>query len=447
MKKILFGMMLLAGAFISCSKDASNLNDEGGAVIDDENVPQPILLSVASNAIEVTRGTGTVGGVGNDKNKWSEQKLRIYAVRKGEIPSTMVNSASEENWPFDTERVGKAGRVGEAPNAAAVGALRWVDTRGNLYYPRTGGFDFWGYYADDAVAAANEEGQYNAAKKYYSVPFTIDGSQDLLRGKAEKNGENAQNAYSAQAARNGIHPRLFFEHLLTRLTFEVKREANNANDKGAAEVYVRQITVRSHDKGNLIFIYSDDKYSDPKQAIEWGSGMKDFNLKERAKNSRNMQDLNSDCAEMLRKYNPYSLVNAGKYDTKAKLLSALALEPGNKTPADVFGKYNSVDGSAVPVGEALLVSPQEEYDIAVYVTQYYDTDENQTLIPESNSSFKYERTIKASEVQGKNLTKFEPSSSYNVTITVRGLQRISVSTELEKWTSGGDITWDPDKTE
>lgn len=445
MKKILFGMMLLAGAFISCSKDATNLNEEGGAVIDDENVPQPILLSVASNAIEVTRGTGTVGGDGKE-NKWSKQELHIYAVRKGEIPPTMVNSAGEENWPFDTDRVGNAGRVGEAPEDAVAGDLRWTDNRGNLYYPRTGEFDFWGYYADNAVTAANAKGQYNAAKKYYSVPFTIDGSQDLLRGKAEKNGENAQNAYSAQAARNGIHPKLFFEHLLTRLTFKVKREANNANDKGAAEVYVREVRVKAHNKGNLIFIYSDDKYADSKQAIEWGSGMETLYLKERVGDgSRNMQTLNKKSIDNLRIYNPYSPANKGKYDTKAKLDAAV--KQNGLTLADVFGNYNSIDGSAVSIGEALLVSPEAQYDIEIDVAQYYNADENQTLIPEANSSFKYKRTIMASEVQGKNLTKFEPSSSYNVTITVRGLQKISVSTELEKWTSGGDITWDPDKTE
>lgn len=447
MKKILFGMMLLAGAFISCSKDSTALDDAEGTTIDDESVPQPILLSVASNAISVTRGTGTVGGDGsNIDNKWSGQLLRIYSVKKGEIPSSMVNPANDIYWPFDTERLGNAGRVGKAPDNA-TGSLTWDDNRGHLYYPRTGEFDFWGYYDDGAVADASVKGQYNVAKKYYSVPFTIDGSQDLLRGKAEKNGENAQNAYSAQAARNGIHPKLFFEHLLTRLTFKVKRETNNINDKGAAEVYVRKVRVKSRTKGDLVFIYSDEKYKDNKEAIVWSSyanaGAYPFiELKERMETGRTMQALNTTSNKHLLKYDLYSKANQDKYDTKAKLKAAV--EQDGLTLADVLGHYNSPVGTAVPVGEALLVSPEKEYYIEIDVAQYYDSDENQTLIPKDNYTFTYKRMIKAEEVAGKNLTEFSPSSSYNITITVHGLQKITVSAEIEKWVSGGDITWDPD---
>lgn len=445
MKKILFGMMLLAGAFISCSKDATDLQDAGGTGIDDENTPQPIMLSVASNAISATRGTGTVGGNSTTiDNKWSGQKLSIYAVRKGEIPSTMVNTGNETNWPFDTERVGNAGRVGIAPEGTA-GSLTWDDNRGHLYYPRSGEFDFWGYYDDGASGGAKE--QYNAAKKYYSVPFTINGSQDLLRGRAEKNGENAENAYSAQAARAGIHPKLFFEHLLTRLTFKVKRENNNANDKGAAEVYVREVRVKSLNKGNLIFIYSNNKYADRKEAIDWATTTGIFKLQERAgDDNRTLQALNKESNKKLEEtYNLYSAANQGKYDTKAKLKAAV--EKDGLTLSDVLGRYNSIDGNAVPVGEALLVAPAAEYYIEIDVAQYYDCDENQTLIPKATSTYTYKKTIKADEVQGKNLTEFEASSSYNVTITVHGLQQIAVSAELEKWTSGGDITWDPDTEE
>lgn len=444
MKKILFGMMLLAGTLISCSKDSAGLDGTGDTTMDDENTPQPIMLSVASNAISVTRGTGTVGGNGMSiDNKWSGQRLRIYAVKKGEIPSSMVNPADDINWPFDTDRLGNAGRVGIASENTAT-SLNWDDNRGHLYYPRGGQFDFWGYYDDGAVASASVKGQYNAAQKYYSVPFTIDGSQDLLRGKAEKNGENAQSAYSAQAARNGIHPKLSFEHLLTRLTFKVKRETNNANDKGAAEVYVRSIRVKStRNKGELVFIYSNDKYKDSKEAIVWGTSIADLELKERMNNTeRTMQTLNAESNKNLLKFNPYSAANQGRYDTKAKLKTAV--EQDGLTLTDVLGRYNSPDGSAVSIGEALLVSPGKEYNIEIDVAQYYDSDENQTLIPEKNSTYTYKETIKAADVQGKNLTEFSPSSSYNITITVHALQRITVNATLEKWASGDDIILDPD---
>ncbi|WP_303012210.1 hypothetical protein [uncultured Bacteroides sp.] len=446
MKKILLGTMLLAAVFVSCSKDSAVPDETGGGTgAGNENVPQPILLSAAFDAVSVTRGTGTVGGNGTEiDNKWSGQRLRIYSVRKGEIPSSMENPGEKINWPFKSSDTESAGRVGIATENSS--SLEWDDARGHLYYPRSGEFDFWGYYDDGTVSAANADGRYNAGKKYYSVPFEIDGTQDLLRGRAERNGENGDGAYSAQAARKGIHPKLLFEHLLTRLTFKVKRESGES-DKGAAEVYVREIRVKSRKKGELIFIYSDEKYKDGKEAIAWENASDFLSLKERVgEDGRTMQDLNAESNGYLNskdgRFNPYLPANQGKYDTKSKLKAAVEKE--GLTLEDVLGRYHSPDGTAVPVGEALLVSPESEYDIKIVVAQYYDSDDNQTLIPENNHLFTYEKTIKAEDVQGGGLTEFSPSSSYNITITVRALQRITVNAELEKWTPGGDIVWDPD---
>ena len=103
------------------------------------------------------------------------------------------------------------------------------------YYPPKGNFDFFGYHADDAVTGAVDKT--TAATSLWTVPFTINGTQDLMSTKAALTGDentsgtqayimaNATNHttdyYSAYAARKEVHPSLTFKHLLTRLQFSV----------------------------------------------------------------------------------------------------------------------------------------------------------------------------------------------------------------------------------
>ena len=108
------------------------------------------------------------------------------------------------------------------------------------YYPIEGYFDFFGYYpggvgagnaAVDPDAAINTS---NANK--WTVPFTIDGTHDLMSTKAvPTNAEitalgdgHSNDFYCARAARKGVHPTLTFKHLLTRLSFKAIAGSNDA---------------------------------------------------------------------------------------------------------------------------------------------------------------------------------------------------------------------------
>jgi hypothetical protein len=90
----------------------------------------------------------------------------------------------------------------------------------------TGQYQFYGYYTDDAANEAllriADDGS------YYYVPFTIDGTQDLMTAatvapdSAKLGSEGTagrSNFYSSYAARRGVHPNLRFSHKLTRLQF------------------------------------------------------------------------------------------------------------------------------------------------------------------------------------------------------------------------------------
>ena len=111
------------------------------------------------------------------------------------------------------------------------------------YYPPAGNFDFFGYHADNAVATTAAIAK---TDELWTVPFTIDGTQDLMSTKAaltptqesKLTGTRANDFYSAYAARKGVHPTLTFKHLLTRLQFSVKA-GNDAAAGYKTDVYTQ----------------------------------------------------------------------------------------------------------------------------------------------------------------------------------------------------------------
>lgn len=118
-----------------------------------------------------------------------------------------------------------------------------------------------------------------------TVPFIIDGSQDVMAASTELTTTDAKNLnggtavdpgtsvtdyytqetfkkyakslYSAKTARKGVQPNLKFEHLLTRFTFDAIQmpDATN-NDKEA--VRIKEIKVKSKVSGEIVAKYSNE---------------------------------------------------------------------------------------------------------------------------------------------------------------------------------------------
>ena len=140
---------------------------------------------------------------------------------------------------------------------ASVASGEAMITDGTInYYPPQGNFDFFGYHGDDAVATTPTITKTDAL---WTVPFTIDGTQDLMSTKAELTTdqnttmtgaptEHQKDYYSAYAARKGVHPTLTFKHLLTRLQFSVKagNDAAAGNEGGSAAVLYTDATAYAH---------------------------------------------------------------------------------------------------------------------------------------------------------------------------------------------------------
>ena len=119
-----------------------------------------------------------------------------------------------------------------------------------------------------------------------TVPFIIDGSQDVMAASTYLTTTDAKNLnggtavdpgtsvteyydettfknyarslYSAKTARKGVQPNLKFQHLLTRFTFDAKQMADATNDGVDNEpVRIKKIEVKSKVSGEIVAKYSN----------------------------------------------------------------------------------------------------------------------------------------------------------------------------------------------
>ena len=417
MKKMFFFALAAAGMLTACSND-DTLGGNG-----EQNVSeQQIRLGVASSKVQ-TRGTGTVGGMTDAENVWAGQTLWVYMLQKGSMDLAYYKAPAVGGVATPDVEVfnNKKFTAPDAANNTKSGLATTAD--GTIaYYPVSGNYDFWGYRVDDAAGATpvvktvDDTGaavEANVATKRV-VDITIDGSQDIMAGKAvpstdevTKLGNYADNFYSAYAARKGVQPNITFNHLLTRFTFEVragsKATAGLPAGGNTDAVKVTGVSVDSKTTGTLTVAYTGAT----KEAAE-------------------LLTFTGDASALTLKQRDAALA-----DNNAPLV---ALEPVPLTWTDDAATI----GDVIKVGEALLVAPGEtEYPLTISLSQ--DVLEQLTGAKVTRP-LEQKATIKMDGTK-----KFEPGKSYKVTITVYGLQEIEVTATLVPWADGGSIDIDDDR--
>lgn len=186
MKKLfLMGAVASLGLLASCSSD-DDLSTGGNS----KDGLQQIKIGMGVQANVATRGTGTVGAVGEKDNTWAKQTVNVYMLNKGTLDLAMFGTDPiYENTVLTTP----------ADNASGIATELVGGVAQYKYYPTTKtAFDFWGYRLDDAdvTAAGDQDGSATAAaiKSGKFVPYTsedslligfqIDGTQDIMAGKA-----------------------------------------------------------------------------------------------------------------------------------------------------------------------------------------------------------------------------------------------------------------------
>lgn len=425
MKKLfLMGAVASLGLLASCSSD-DDLSTGGNG----KDGLQQIKIGMGVQANVATRGTGTVGAVGEKENTWAKQTVNVYMLNKGTLDLAMFGEDPiYENTVLTTP----------ADNASGIATEFVNDVPQYKYYPTTKtAFDFWGYRLDDAndTTATDQEGSATAAAiennkfvPYISgdsllIGFKIDGTQDIMAGKAVPTEEEIEkcggedNIYSAFAARREVQPNIKFEHLLSRLNFQVldgKKTETTDPDKA---VKVTGITVKSKATGKLVIAYkgaaafenvSDQLIVDKDADSEKDAALlKELKVKQRESASSPLTD---------------NLVD---------------LKP-------VTPKWNNGMAMATQVGEALLAIPADKYEITINLKQKVQVKGDKVTPQEGDfeeKEYTYEADLKNTVNQEKG---FEPGYSYNVTITVYGLSEIQITTTLIPWKDGGNIEMNPE---
>lgn len=418
MKKMFFFALAAAGMLTACSNE-DTLGGNG-----EQNVSeQQIRLGVASSKVQ-TRGTGTVGGMTDAENVWAGQTLWVYMLQKGSMDLAYYKAPAVGGVATPDVEVfnNKKFTAPDAANNTKSGLATTAD--GTIaYYPVSGNYDFWGYRVDDAAGATpvvktvDDTGaavEANVATKRV-VDITIDGSQDIMAGKAvpstdevTKLGNYADNFYSAYAARKGVQPNITFNHLLTRFTFEVragsKATAGLPAGGNTDAVKVTGVSVDSKTTGTLTVAYTGAT----KEAAELLTFTGDASPLKLMQRDETVADN-----------------NAALIDLKPVTLTWPAT--GEATVGD-----------AIKVGEALLVAPGEtEYPLTINLSQD---------ILEKVGEAKVTKPLEQKATIKMDGTKtFEPGKSYKVTITVYGLEGIEVTATLVPWADGGSIDIDDDR--
>lgn len=424
MKKLfLMGAVASLGLLASCSSD-DDLSTGGNG----KDGLQQIKIGMGVQANVATRGTGTVGAVGAENNKWAGQAVNVYMLNKGTLDlAKFGEDPIYENTVLTTP----------ADNASGIATELVENVPQYKYYPTTKtAFDFWGYRLDDAyvTAAGNQDGSATAAaiKDNKFVPYTsgdslligfqIDGTQDIMAGKAVPTQEEIakcggeDNIYSAFAARRDVQPNIKFEHLLSRLNFQVLAGAESTTNTKTG-VNVTGITVKSKATGKLVIAYQGEattfeNVSDQLIVDKDADAEKDAALlKELKVMQRDGSNLNADL---------------------------VALEP-------VTPKWNNGMALATQVGEALLAIPADKYEITINLKQRVQVKGDKNSPNEETDFQDKEYTYTADLKNTVNPEKgFEPGYSYNVTITVYGLSEIKITTTLIPWKDGGNIEMNPE---
>ncbi len=403
MKKSLFFAFAVAGLLCSCSQEESI--GAGVTANDGSNNSELVPVKLGMSNSVITRGSGTVGGTDDVSNVWNGQPIRVFMIDKlnldenGKLKLALDPIRPElKKFLFNDQLMyapnGVTSAVATIPgDAEGVGSTI-------RYYPTDGVYSFFAYHID---AADEERGTENSAIKgdyinengkiYFNIE--IDGSQDVMVAKADEANEKGispDRVFSAYATRNEVQPNLVFKHLLTRLQFNVTPNSDN--------ITIKRIAVKSKTTGQLIVAYTGEELEQlvwtPEQELSYVS------LKQRSNDA----------------------------DKKSALI-----------PLKEF----VLDEKGSDVGEALLVSPESEYNLLIELSQEVETGNGTDVVYYSYGDVDNgQNALLIKPNEGKD--KFEAGHSYKVSIKVYGLEEIKITTTLDSWLSdeADDVEIDPE---
>ncbi len=224
--------MAVAASFLmlhSCSNDEALPGEQAPAVY----IPGDSEVEIKLGAGSVSLATGEVrAAVTGDDADLDHMGIFCLAKAKQDADAAIPDIA----WFGNSVKV--AGCIMDNVEAKKEGQnISWLSDV-SYFYPISQfyTYDFYGYYpyAKEAVAYTD-----NSVR----VQYTLDGTQDLIWGRATSSDPYAYSAkYFRTEETHDVLPQLELKHLLTRLQFFVKPGADLENGDTAEEAAEMQVT-------------------------------------------------------------------------------------------------------------------------------------------------------------------------------------------------------------
>lgn len=397
MKKFFFFAIAALGMMAGCQKQ--EINDVQKPVDDSDRVAVQFNIDAPSLTIAKTKGAGPV-------EAWANQDLYVLGYKRTTTSFELTN-ALIPNVKTSAPASGKENEIDvvrPADDAVAPGEpYYYADGKDAVY-------DFYGYYVDDAAGANTLTAEATGA----SIALTINGTQDVMAAKADpvydiefcenENGRKipSTTAYSAYAARRGVHPTLTFNHMLTRFNFHVVAGAESAKN-----IVVESISLDSYDDVVLTVA--------PVPALAKAAN-------ETAKAVFTLDGVNANAP-----YTPYP------YAAEQSVQDAVKAAGFEYDTADLLEDDKAKAGKSI-----MAVAGETSHKITLRTV----LSGKQTVIPP------LDLTLEASSIvdkDGKNtLTAFQAGYQYDVILTVYGPEEVKITAVLSDWKEGGSSVIDPD---
>ena len=331
----------------------------------------------------------------------------------------------------------------------------------------------------------------SADENSMSIQYQIDGTQDLMWGHADNN----SNGYSAKTARQNITPSITMQHLLTRLTFNIIKGAESTNmvklnrirvksrNQGTMYVAFDTQTVTDKDVNSILAWNEDENVEDATFSLmQYKTTVKVLGTKcldedgEEITVSANFPTTDPESGEETENFVPCPLLYMEtangmdfrfEYDGRFFALTSPNLKEGTvaeamdkvvretpPAPSLANGKSTLVTfepialstianvGESLEVGEAMFVKPGvTELKLELELTM--------TVRNENELFYGVEDPYTSTELQEHLLLPltiktpagmtFMRGKSYQINITVYGLEKVKIFVVPEAWQDGGDI--------
>lgn len=279
-----------------------------------------------------------------------------------------------------------------------------VSWEGHYFYPISQFYmyEFYGYYpyAEDThityEASADGDGA-GGPRHRATVHYTIDGTQDIIWGRATLQDKYAYSARYFRENKDAAMPLIGLQHMLTRLQFQVKPGEDPLN-KGSVFEDAGKITVKSikildaHSKVDLIV-------ADLEKREQWGEDpSKRLTLAERIQPSAD--------------------------ETRADFTLKDA-QDGDLQPVAIGTTLNQ----ATRVGGSLMLYPEKKYRLEITLHKEGES-------PEEGFDITTEEWLTVGPPYGaseSDTNLFRQGISYMVTITVNDIEEVKANASLTDW--------------